>query len=281
MPRSLDKAVADLKRRFENVLRIGKVCEADYENARIRVESGDVVTGWLPWITTRAGKDISWWAPELDEQVMVLSSGGVLAQGVVLPAIFQTASPACADCPTIDRRVYEDGAIIEYDKEKHLLHGFVPGSAFLDCEHDIKAVAGHDIKATSKEGNIDITANKGQVTVKALTDNINVIAEKGNVNVTATEGEITGRAKGEIAFESETGVKMSGPYLELDGVIKNGLGKHGGGGEIRGQINHYDGDLIQHNCDTISLGVSNAHHTHPENGDVTSEPNGGSNGDGN
>ena len=58
MHRSLEKTVADLQRRFENVLRIGKVCEADYENARIRVESGDVVTGWLPWITTRAGKDI-------------------------------------------------------------------------------------------------------------------------------------------------------------------------------------------------------------------------------
>ncbi|NDV27718.1 phage baseplate assembly protein V [Desulfovibrio sp. JC010] len=268
MHRNLDKTVADLIRRFENVLRIGKICEADYEKACVRVKSGDVVTDWLPWITQRAGKDISWWPPTIGEQVMILSPGGDLAQGVVLPAIFQTAAPACGNRSTLHRHTYQDGAVIEYDEEAHFLHAYVPGSSLLECDNDIKAVAGDniiavagdDIKATALEGNIDVTANKG------------------NVDMTATEGQITGRAKGEIAFESETGVRMSGPYLDLDGVIRNGLGQHGGGGEIRGQIDHRDGDLIQHNCDTISMGVSNAHHTHPENGDVTSEPNGGNDG---
>ncbi|MFW5499590.1 MULTISPECIES: phage baseplate assembly protein V [unclassified Maridesulfovibrio] len=274
----LSRAYADISRRLENTLRIGKICEADYGNARLRVKSGDVTTGWLPWITTRAGNDISWWAPELGEQVMVLSPGGDLAQGVVLPAIYQTASPACADRPTLDRHVYEDGAIIEYDKAAHRLYGYVPGSALLECDHDIEAIAGHDIFVGSLEGNIDVVANKGQVTVKALTDNINVIAEKGNINMTATEGKITARAKDDIALESDSKVKLAAPVLELDGIINNGLGQHGGGGEIRGKIDHYDGDLVQHNCDTISKGVSNAHHTHNENGDVTNEPNGATDG---
>eukprot|EP01022_Parablepharisma_sp_SALTPOND_P026547 TRINITY_DN64377_c0_g1_i1.p2 TRINITY_DN64377_c0_g1~~TRINITY_DN64377_c0_g1_i1.p2 ORF type:complete len:337 (-),score=39.37 TRINITY_DN64377_c0_g1_i1:1793-2803(-) len=277
----LSRAIADISRRLENTLRIGKICEADYGKARVRVESGEVTTGWLPWITTRAGHDISWWAPELGEQVMVLSPGGDLAQGVVLPAIYQTASPACADRPTLGRHIYEDGAIIEYDKAAHRLYGYVPGSALLECDHDIEAIAGHDIFANSLEGNIDVVADQGQVTVRAISDHINVIADKGNVNMTATEGKITARAKDEIAMFSDTAVRQSAPKLILDGIIENGTGQYGGGGEIRGTLEHYEGDLIQHDGDTIAQGVSLINHDHPETGTTTLKPNGGNDGSGN
>lgn len=40
----LSRAYADISRRLENTLRIGKICEADYGNARLRVKSGDVTT---------------------------------------------------------------------------------------------------------------------------------------------------------------------------------------------------------------------------------------------
>ncbi|WP_319778445.1 phage baseplate assembly protein V [Maridesulfovibrio sp.] len=267
----LSRAYADISRKLENTLRIGKICEADYGKARLRVELGEVTTGWLPWITTRAGNDISWWAPELGEQVMVLSPGGDLAQGVVLPAIYQTASPACADRPTIDRITYEDGAIIEYDKAAHRLYGKIPGSALLECKYDIEAIAGHDIFANSLEGDIDVVADQGQITLRTVSDNINIIAERGNINMTATEGKISCRAKGEVGLFSEEAIRQSAPKLISDGVIENGTGQYGGGGKINGPIEQTNGDFV-------SDGVSLQHHKHKENGDVTDEPVGGNDG---
>ncbi|CCO22220.1 phage baseplate assembly protein V [Maridesulfovibrio hydrothermalis] len=262
------KAIAELNRKLENILRIGRVCEADYGKARVRVESGEVTTGWLPWITTRASSDVSWWAPEVGEQVMLLSPSGDLAQAAVLPSLFQVAHPACADRPTIERKVYEDGAVIEYDREAHLLHAYIPGDAFFEVDHDVTVIAGNDISATAKGGNINVTADFGEITVLAKSDNVNVIAEKADINMTATEGKITCRAKDEIALISEDKIRQSAPKLVMDGIIENGGGQYGGGGKIYGPIEQAGGDFV-------SDGVSLQHHTHNENGDVTNEPNGG------
>lgn len=280
--------IAELKRRLDNILRKGKIEEADYALARVRVKSGDIVTDWLPWFTQRAGLDISWWPPTKGEQVMILSPSGDLAQGAVLPALFQSVHPACGDRSTVSRHTYKDGAVIEYDEEAHLLYGYIPGYALLECDRDIEAVAGQHIKVTAKEGNIDVTADKGQITIRAKTDNINVVAEKGNIDLIANEAKITCRAKDEIAMLSDTAVRHSAPRLILDGIIENGTGQYGGGGEIRGTLDHYegdliqhDGDLIQHDGDTIAQGVSLINHNHPETGATTLKPNGGTDVSGN
>jgi len=88
-----DFQATELDRRLANIVRLGTVEQADYAKARIRVRCGDMLTGWLPWLTTRAGKDITWWAPDIGEQVVVLSPSGEPAQGVVLFAVYQNSSP--------------------------------------------------------------------------------------------------------------------------------------------------------------------------------------------
>jgi phage baseplate assembly protein V len=112
--------LAELDRRVANLLRIGTIAEADYASARARVKIGDILTGWLPWGTPRAGGDRSWWAPEVGEQVMVFSPGGDLAQGVVGSGLYSIAAPAPAASPEIRREVYADGLVIEHDRTKKL-----------------------------------------------------------------------------------------------------------------------------------------------------------------
>lgn len=255
-------------RRLANVVRIGTVFEADYQKARVRVAFGSAVSDWLPWVTFRAGGDHTWWAPEVGEQVVVLSPSGEPSSGAVLGSLFSTDHPAPADRPTIHRTTYEDGAVIEYDRKNHILHAYVPGDALLEVDHDAKVIAKNDIKATSAEGNIDVTAENGVITVKALTDNIKVIAEKGNIDVLALEGSAMVKAKGEAALVSETKARISAPEIELDGPFVQGKSTHGGGGEFYGEIKQYDGDFI-------SDGVSQQHHKHRETGSVTEEPIGG------
>lgn len=132
----------EASRRLSNVIRYGVVKEADYANALIRVElqGGELLTDWIPWVTLRAGNDKFWWAPEEGEVMLVMAPSGELANAVALPAAFSNQNQN-ADRPTVQRQTFEDGTVIEYDREAHLLT--------MDVQGDVK------IKAT---GRIDIEA---------------------------------------------------------------------------------------------------------------------------
>lgn len=136
---------SDLERRLALLIRYGTVQEADYAAARVRVAMGGAVSHWLPWITLRAGGDRSWWAPEPGEQVLVLSPSGETAQGVVLGSIFRAAHPAPAASPDVDRRVYADGAVVEYDREAHRLHALIPGDVILEASKGVNVKAGGSV----------------------------------------------------------------------------------------------------------------------------------------
>lgn len=112
--------VGELERRMSNMVRPGTVLEADYAKARLKVQVGQNQTAWIPWMTGRAGEDRSWHAPEVGEQVIVLSPSGDLAAGYVMPGgVYKNDYPANADSAEIQRTTYKDGAIVEYDRENH------------------------------------------------------------------------------------------------------------------------------------------------------------------
>ncbi|MFP3021324.1 MAG: phage baseplate assembly protein V [Wolbachia sp.] len=114
-------AIAELNRRLANIMRIGLVKEIDHEKARVRVKVGEFITDWLPWVTARAGEDRSWFAPNIDEQVIVLSPYGELSLGVVLPAIYQQKYPPPESKKEVSSVVFKDGTKLSYDKENHHL----------------------------------------------------------------------------------------------------------------------------------------------------------------
>ncbi|MEJ1436572.1 MAG: phage baseplate assembly protein V [Candidatus Sedimenticola sp. (ex Thyasira tokunagai)] len=123
--------LAQLSRQLHNLIRPGTIAEVDCDAARVRVTSGDLLTGWLPWLTTRAGNDRSWWAPEVGEQVLLLCPAGNPAQGYALPAIYQAAHPANGNSPDLHRTTYSDGAIIEYHRGDHHLAVTLPAGGTL------------------------------------------------------------------------------------------------------------------------------------------------------
>lgn len=117
---------SDLQRRLSALINVGRVAELDPEAARVRVEFGDILTDWLPWLTARAGTDRTWWAPEPGEQVLILAPSGELAQAVVLPAIYRDAYPAPEDSPDRPGIIFADGAAVQYDRESHALWAHLP-----------------------------------------------------------------------------------------------------------------------------------------------------------
>ena len=115
-------ALTELTRRMANMVRLGVVHEADYAAAKLRIrydvaqDGAPVVTTWLPWITQRAGPDRTWWAPEVGEQVIILSPSGDLGQGIVLAGLYQQKHPATGDTADLSRVDWGDGSWVLHDR---------------------------------------------------------------------------------------------------------------------------------------------------------------------
>lgn len=112
----------ELSRRLENIIRIGTVAEIDYAARRVRVESGELLTGWLKWRAGRAGQTRTWDPPTIGEQVMILSPSGELANGIVLPSIYCDEFDAPSGNRDEHTVRYPDGAQVTYNHATGALH---------------------------------------------------------------------------------------------------------------------------------------------------------------
>ncbi|MCQ5469351.1 phage baseplate assembly protein V [Pantoea brenneri] len=109
--------INEILRLLRNLIRIGTVSEVNLDNGLCRVDTGQNTTGWLHWLTARAGKTRAWNAPSVGEQVLILCLGGELDTGFVLPGIFSDASPAPSASADALHWSFPDGAVIEYEPE--------------------------------------------------------------------------------------------------------------------------------------------------------------------
>ena len=111
--------VAELKRKIGNIVRQGTVTKVDHEKARVKVESGGMITDWIPWLTARAGNDRNWHPPEEKEQVVLLSATGAADQYVAIPALYQEAFKPPSTDEHVSVTQYQDGAMVSYDRKAH------------------------------------------------------------------------------------------------------------------------------------------------------------------
>lgn len=113
----MNEQISEILRLLRNLIRIGTVSEVNLDDALCRVDTGQNTTGWLHWLTARAGKTRTWNAPSVGEQVLILCLGGELDTGFVLPGIFSDASPAPSASADALHWSFPDGAVIEYEPE--------------------------------------------------------------------------------------------------------------------------------------------------------------------
>ncbi|MGT3203542.1 phage baseplate assembly protein V [Yersinia enterocolitica] len=133
--------ITEILRLLRNLVRIGTVAEVDLDQALCRVATGDNITGWLNWLTLRAGQSRSWWAPSEGEQVLILSLGGELDTAFVLPGIFSDDFPppsASADGLYI---AFPDGATLHYEPESGELRADGVKTAVINASESINATA--------------------------------------------------------------------------------------------------------------------------------------------
>jgi phage baseplate assembly protein V len=110
-----------LTRLLENLIRYGTIAAVQMKPPRVQVKTGSLITTWLPWIGLRAGADREWNPPTENEQVLLFSPSGQLANDVVLTGLFSDHIPANGDREGPHRVTYRDGTVIEYDSVAHHL----------------------------------------------------------------------------------------------------------------------------------------------------------------
>ena len=180
---------AELLRLIHNLIRLGTIAEVDHQAARVRVKSGDMLTTWLQWLTLRAGTTLDWDPPTIGEQVILFSPGGDPASGVALTGLFSTANPAPADAANLWRRVFPDGAVLEYDHKANHLRATLPGSASIDAQADVTVTTAAKLTATAKGG---ATINANTVINGNVTINGNLTQPSGNSATMAGSVAFTG-----------------------------------------------------------------------------------------
>jgi phage baseplate assembly protein V len=194
--------IGELERRLANVTRAGTILEADYAKARVRVKLGKNTTAWLPWVSSRAGGDKTWHAPEVGEQVLVLSPAGDLCAGFVLGGVYKQDRPANADAATVSRTTYADGAVVEYDRAAHAYAISIPAggkatikagaSSTLEVAADaIRLTVGGTQLVLSASG-IQITSATGLNINGAVTQTGGPLTSNGIALSTHTHGGVTG-----------------------------------------------------------------------------------------
>ncbi len=130
--------LTELNRRLANMVKVGRIQSVDLTQdlPKVRVQVGELMSAWLPFLTQRAGDDTHWWPIALEEQVVVLSPSGDLSQGIVIGALFQHRFPPSSMSENVVRTEYSDGAVVEYDKERHHLQVVLPSGGRLEVVAD-------------------------------------------------------------------------------------------------------------------------------------------------
>lgn len=113
----MNEQITEILRLLRNIIRIGTVAAVNLDGGLCRVDTGNNTTGWLSWLTARAGKTRSWNAPCVGEQVLILCLGGELDTGFVLPGVFSDENPAPSASADAVHWSFPDGAVIEYEPE--------------------------------------------------------------------------------------------------------------------------------------------------------------------
>ncbi|OHX10237.1 hypothetical protein BI347_20780 [Chromobacterium sphagni] len=195
---------ADLSRRIESLIRLGTIAQVDHDAERVRVQSGDLTSHWLPWLAPRAGQTRDWNPPTEGEQVILLCPSGDPATAIVLLGLYSDQRPAPSHSPDEHLRVYPDGARILYN-------------------HAAGALSVSGIQTATVQAAVLVTVSCPET---VITGNVTIL---GRLTVL---GDVIARAKATV----------SGLFSYLAGMAGSG-GAGGASTTISGNINHSGGAL--------------------------------------
>ena len=154
----------DLRRRMQNMIRLGFVSEVHESGTLIRVKHGQLVTPFIKWFSESAGDTKDYRCPSVGEQAVLLNyaSGNSGAQTVALIGLFSTKFPSPSTDPDEIIRCYPDGSLVSYHAKNHVMKIDVKGDVEVTASKGAKVTAGE--KVTVDAASIHLNQGKGVVT---------------------------------------------------------------------------------------------------------------------
>lgn len=221
----------ELRAVLQNLIRVGTVTELDGQRALARVvfpDRDNMPSYWLSVMVRNTLKNADYWMPDIDEQVLCLFLPVGMENGFIVGSYYTTRTAPPAD--TGNKRVikFEDGTVIEYDRESHTLKADVQGDAEITTTGKLDATVGATLTAT--------VAGDTTVTTPQLILNGNLVVN-GTASVTgaATVGglAVTGAAggaavTGDIVATGDVKAGAISLTTHTHGGVSTGSGSTGG-----------------------------------------------------
>jgi phage baseplate assembly protein V len=181
------KDLTELLRRFENMIRLGRIDQVKHVRpARVRVKTGGITTQWLRYFEVRAGDTRTWNPPTIGEQVVLLSPGGDLSGALVLGGLSQDEHPAPSDSPDETVCDFPDGANLKHNHATGAMSITGIKSLFIQASEHVH------IKVPTITLDADQTTSTGKHTIEGLLSYLAGMSGKnGKGNATSISGNIT------------------------------------------------------------------------------------------
>lgn len=158
-------AFSEVVRKLVNLIRLGKIAEIDGNKVKVRI--GQVITGWLPIVST-AG-EVSCWLPiSVGEQVVVFFPYGEPVQGFVLRAIHYDDYKIPENTGNVDIKTPfpikikgENGLSSEFDKN----FSVKVGSATINLAENSIQIKNGSSSISLSDNSITLQAGSSSVTI--------------------------------------------------------------------------------------------------------------------
>lgn len=172
----MSQPAADLSRRLENLLVMGKISAVAPDNKSVKLTLAGRETGWVR-VPADIGANYRRWRPlRLGTQVLAGCPSGDPAQAVIIQILYTGALPPPADAATLDLIEFNDGARVAYDSAAHKMSVSTPG--------DIEAEVGGNARLTAAQS---VTIQGGPL-VKITAANVQIVASQGGAGAAQMHG---------------------------------------------------------------------------------------------
>ncbi|ABU70953.1 phage baseplate assembly protein V [Vibrio campbellii] len=118
-----EKEITELKRRLNNMIKVGKVSAWSDDHKRIKVKFGGNETPLIKWFSACAGDVAEYRLPSIGEQAVLLNVGGGdnSTTSIALIGVPSDQFPLPTDNPDETLRVYPDKTSVKYNHVSHKL----------------------------------------------------------------------------------------------------------------------------------------------------------------
>lgn len=138
---------SELERQLHNLLRLGTIAVIDHQQHRLKVQTGELLTGWLDW-PTETGRNYRRWRPlRLNSQVLIACPSGDPAQAQIIGMLYSEVAPAPSDDPELD--------LIRFDNGSYLQHNNKSGDMAVHAVGDLSLTANGNIRINGKRVDIN------------------------------------------------------------------------------------------------------------------------------